>query len=86
MGGLPYQQDRLNAAWRLELAGHFHDSAAGTATPRAYQYIWNDDTIATNQFATVLTSASAAVSSGLDTQTRGTPIVVYNPLSIDRKT
>jgi alpha-mannosidase len=85
MGGLPYQQERLNGAWRLELAGHFHDSAAGTATPRAYEYIWNDDTIATNQFATVLTSASAAVASGLDTQARGTPIVVYNPLNIARE-
>jgi alpha-mannosidase len=85
LGGLKYQQERLNAAWRLELAGHFHDSAAGTATPRAYEFIWNDDTIAGNQFATVLDSASAAVASGLNTQTRGTPFVVYNPLNIGRE-
>jgi len=85
LGGLNYQQDRLNAAWRLELAGHFHDSAAGTATPRAYEFIWNDDSIATNQFAAVLDGASAAVASALNTQTRGTPFVVYNPLSIARQ-
>jgi alpha-mannosidase len=85
MGGLPYQRQRLNDAWTLELAGHFHDSAAGTATPLSYQYIWNDDTIATNQFATVLTSASAAVASGLDSRTKGTPIVVYNALNIPRE-
>jgi len=85
LGGLPYQQSRLNGAWRLELAGHFHDSAAGTATPRSYQYIWNDDTIASNQFSTVLADASTAIASALDTQVRGTPIVVYNPLSIGRE-
>ncbi len=85
LGGLKYQQDRLNAAWRLELAGHFHDSAAGTATPRAYEFIWNDDTIASNQFAAVLDGASAAVASGLNTQAGGTPFVVYNPLNIARE-
>jgi alpha-mannosidase len=85
MGGLPYARQRLNDAWTLELAGHFHDSAAGTATPLSYEYIWNDDTIASNQFATVLTSASAAVASGLDSRSQGMPIVVYNPLSIPRE-
>jgi alpha-mannosidase len=85
LGGLKYQQDRLNAAWRLELAGHFHDSAAGTATPRSYEFIWNDDTIATNQFTAVLDGATAAVASGLNTQAAGTPFVVYNPLNIARE-
>jgi len=28
MGGRPYPQQRLNDAWNLELAGHFHDLAA----------------------------------------------------------
>ena len=54
----------MNDAWTLELAGHFHDLAAGTATPRAYQYSWNDDNIAANQFAGVLTSATEAIASG----------------------
>ena len=58
MGGRPYPQEQLNAAWTLELTGHFHDLAAGTATPRAYQYSWNDDNIAANQFAGVLSSAT----------------------------
>jgi alpha-mannosidase len=85
MGGRPYPQQRLNDAWTLELAGHFHDLAAGTATPRAYQYSWNDDNIAANQFAGVLTSATEAIASDLDTQGKGTPIVVYNPLDIARE-
>jgi alpha-mannosidase len=85
MGGRPYPQQRLNDAWTLELAGHFHDLAAGTATPRAYQYSWNDDNIAANQFAGVLTSATEAIASGMDTQGNGSSIVVYNPLNISRE-
>jgi alpha-mannosidase len=85
MGGRPYPQKRLNSAWILELGGHFHDTAAGTATPRAYTLAWNDDIIAANQFAGVLTSATEAIASGLDTQGNGTPLVVYNPLNIARE-
>ncbi|MEA3005210.1 MAG: alpha-mannosidase, partial [Acidobacteriaceae bacterium] len=85
MGGRPYPQERLNNAWTLELAGHFHDLAAGTATPRAYQYSWNDDNIAANQFAGVLTSATESIASGMDTQGKGTALVVYNPLDIARE-
>ena len=32
MGGRSYPRQRLNDAWMLELAGHFHDTGAGTAT------------------------------------------------------
>jgi alpha-mannosidase len=85
MGARAYPQQRLNDAWTLELAGHFHDLAAGTATPRAYQYSWNDDNIAANQFAGVLTSATEAIASGMDTQGKGAAIVVYNPLNISRE-
>jgi len=85
MGGRPYPLQRLNSAWTLELAGHFHDIGAGTATPRAYQFAWNDDIIAANEFAGVLTSASEAIASELNTQGAGTPIVVYNPLNIARE-
>ena len=85
MGGRAYPQQRINDAWMLELAGHFHDTAAGTATPRAYQFAWNDDVIVSNQFAGVFTDASEAIASGLNTQVSGIPIVVFNPLNIARE-
>jgi alpha-mannosidase len=85
MGGRTYPQQRINDAWMLELAGHFHDTGAGTATPRAYQYAWNDDIIVANQFAGILTDATEAVASGLNTETAGTPIVIFNPLNIERE-
>ncbi len=85
MGGRPYPQKRLNDAWTLVMAGQFHDTGAGTATPRAYEFAQNDDLIASNQFADVLTSATQSIASSLDTQVKGTPVLVYNPLSIARE-
>lgn len=85
MGGRTYPQKRLNDAWMLVLGGQFHDTGAGTATPRAYQFAWNDDVIALNQFAEVLTSATQAISSALDTDGAGIPVVVYNSLNIPRQ-
>jgi alpha-mannosidase len=85
LGGRPYPRERLNNAWTLVMGGQFHDIMAGTATPRAYEFSWNDDVIAMNQFAGVLTSATQAIASALDTQSKGTSIVVYNPLNISRE-
>jgi alpha-mannosidase len=85
MGGRPYPQTRLNDAWMLSLSGHFHDTGAGTATPQAYKYAWNDDLIAANQFVDVFADASKAVVSGLDTRAKGLPVVVFNPLNIARE-
>ena len=80
-----YPLPRLNDAWTLAMGAHFHDLAAGTATPRAYEFAWNDDVIAMNQFADVLKSGTEAVSAGLDTEGDGVPVVVFNPLNIARR-
>jgi alpha-mannosidase len=85
LGARPYPQRRLNDAWTLVMGGHFHDIMAGTASPKAYEFSWNDDIIAMNQFAGVLADSSEAVSAALNTETKGVPVVVYNPLSIARE-
>src|SRR6266851_947230 len=85
LGARTYPLQRLNDAWTLVMGGHFHDIAAGTATPKSYEFAWNDDVIAMNQFAGVLTNATEAVSAALNTETRGVPIVVFNPLNIARE-
>lgn len=81
----PYPLARLNDAWTLVMGGQFHDIAAGTATPKAYEFAWNDDVIAMNQFAGVLKDATEAVAAGLDTNTKGTAVVVFNPLNVERE-
>lgn len=85
LGARPYPLERLNDAWTLVMGGHFHDIAAGTATPRAYEFAWNDDVIAMNQFAGVLTNATQGIASALDTNGKGIPLVVFNPLNISRE-
>ena len=85
LGARPYPLQRLNEAWTLVMGGQFHDLAAGTATPKSYEFAWNDDVIAMNQFAGVLTNATEAVAAALDTATTGTPVVVFNSLNIARE-
>ena len=85
LGGLPYPQERLNNAWTLVMAGQMHDLLPGTATPRAFEFAWNDAVVAMNQFAGVVTSGSSVVAAALDTQTKGTSIVIYNPLNVERE-
>ena len=85
LGSRVYPQQRLNNAWTLVMGGQFHDILPGTATPKAFEFSWNDDVIALNQFASVLTSATEGIAEGLDTQSSGASIVVYNPLNIERE-
>jgi len=85
LGALPYDKDRITDAWLRFLPGQFHDLMAGTALPKAYEYTWNDEILAMNEFAGVLQASVNGVSQGLDTKGAGIPIVVYNPLSIERE-
>jgi alpha-mannosidase len=85
LGGRAYPQARLNRAWRLVMGGQFHDVMAGTATPLSYVYSWNDDVLALNQFAGVVTDATEAIASLMDTQAQGTPVVVFNQLNVPRQ-
>jgi alpha-mannosidase len=85
LGARDYPLERLNGAWTLVMGGQFHDIAAGTATPKSYEFAWNDDVIAMNQFAGVLNSATEGVAASLNTAAKGVPIVVFNPLSIARE-
>ena len=85
LGGRSYPRERLNDAWTLVMAGQFHDLLPGTSTPKAFEFAWNDDVIASNQFAGVLTSATNVIASALNTEAKGAAIVVYNPLNIARE-
>ena len=87
LGAMPYPTDALYRAWDLTLGSQMHDILPGTCLPRAYDFAWNDEVLALNQFAAVATSSTAAVAAGMDTQVvpGGVPIVVFNPLSSERQ-
>lgn len=83
-GGLPYQSDIIRDTWIRVLWHQFHDDLTGTSIPRAYTFTYNDHVLAQLDFSRTLNNAVGAVTRNMDTQTTGTPIVVYNPLSIER--
>lgn len=85
LGGAPYPAQRLYSAWDLVLGSQMHDMLPGTSIPKAYEYCWNDETLALNQFGAVAQDAVGVVTSAMDTRAQGVPLVVYNPLSIARE-
>lgn len=85
LGGRPYPRRRLNDAWALVMGGQFHDIIPGTSIPKAYEYSWNDEVLALNQFGGVLTSAVGSVATALDTRAQGAAVIVTNGLSIPRE-
>jgi alpha-mannosidase len=84
LGGLAYPTARLRDAWTRVLWHQFHDDLTGTCIPQAYQFSWNDELSASNQFAGVLTNSTAVVANLLDTHGTGAPLVVFNPISAAR--
>ncbi|MBC8011127.1 MAG: alpha-mannosidase, partial [Burkholderiales bacterium] len=85
LGAFSYPHDNFYRAWDLVIGSQMHDILPGTSMPPAYEYSWNDEVIALNQFAAITERASAAVLSALDTRAKGVPVAVYNPLSIPRE-
>ena len=85
LGAQTYPKQRITDGWLRFLPGQFHDIMAGTALPESYDYAWNDQIIALNEFADVTTQAVGGVARALDTRVQGVPLVVYNPLSRDRE-
>jgi alpha-mannosidase len=85
LGGRAYPRRRLNGAWTLVMGGQFHDIIPGTSLPKAYEYAWNDEVLALNQFGGALTDAVDAVAQALDTRVQGQAVIVTNGLSVSRE-
>lgn len=85
LGGLAYPREALREAWTRFLWHQFHDDLTGTSIPEAYLYSWNDEALAANRFAAVLDDAVGTVAQALDRELEGIPLVVYNPLGIERE-
>ena len=81
LGAVPYPQYVINDAYRRFIWHQFHDDLTGTSIIEAYPFSWNDLMLAQNQFANTLESAVAGFSSAMDTRVKGTPVVVFNPVS-----
>ena len=78
LGTRSYPTQLMTDTWRRAIWHQFHDDLTGTSIPRAYEFSWNDELLSLKQFSNVLTNSVAAAARQLDTQTSGTPLVVYN--------
>jgi alpha-mannosidase len=85
LGVSPYPREALRDTWTRFLWHQFHDDLTGTSIPEAYQFSWNDELLCQNRFSAMLEHAVEAVASQLDTQVKGIPLMVYNPLSAWRE-
>ncbi len=85
LGRQEYPRELLRDAWIRFLWHQFHDDLTGTSIPEAYEFSWNDELLCQNRFAAALKSAVGNTAAELDTRAQGVPLVVYNPLSIERQ-
>lgn len=88
--GSIYDGARFERAWGLVLGSQMHDILPGTSVPLAYNLSWNDEVVAANQFAAMLTDAVGVVAANMDTRPGpsagdSTSIVVFNPLGRARR-
>lgn len=81
IGAAQYPAEPLNEGWKRMLWHQFHDDLTGTSIPRAYEFSWNDELLTLKQFADELTDAANAVSTRMATDVKGTPLLVFNPLT-----
>ena len=78
--GRPYPRVELTAAWQSLLFNQFHDILAGSSLPEAYvdsrDWFGHSATLA----GRILTAATQAITSRIDTRGIGSGLVVFNPL------
>jgi alpha-mannosidase len=85
LGGAKYPKEKLTDAWIRFLWHQFHDDLTGTGIPAIYPFSWNDELLSLKRFGSALSEAVGAVSRALDRSVRGVPLIVFNPLSIERE-
>ena len=84
LGLRDYPSRQLRDAWVRTLWQQHHDGITGTSILPANEYSYNEYYLANRAFAQELTTSVGAIIQQMDTDTEGTPVVVYNPLSHER--
>ncbi|MGQ9690191.1 MAG: glycoside hydrolase family 38 C-terminal domain-containing protein [Thermoproteota archaeon] len=81
--GMKYPYESLTDAWKSLLFTQFHDALCGTCIPEAYDDIGNIYGEVLGIGNRVLNHAVQALASRINTEGKGTPIIVFNPHSWD---
>ncbi|MDR0995931.1 MAG: discoidin domain-containing protein [Tannerella sp.] len=81
LGGQTYPMQTISDAYRRFIWHQFHDDLTGNCIPRAYEFSWDDELLSQKQFAQVLRNSVGTVARALNTQVKGIPIVINNPVA-----
>ena len=84
LGTRKYPSEQLRDAWVRTIWQQHHDGLPGTSILSANDYSYNESYIANRAFAQELQTSAGAAIQMMDTETEGTPVVVFNPLSHER--
>jgi alpha-mannosidase len=86
LGAVDYPQYQLTEAYRRFMWHQFHDDLPGTCIVDAYTFTWNDQMLSQNQFASIIGSSVAGITTAMDTKSKaGIVTAVYNPVSAANK-
>ncbi|MBR2856344.1 MAG: alpha-mannosidase [Bacteroidales bacterium] len=85
-GGVKYPHYTIDEAWKRIIWHQFHDDLTGTSIPEAYRYSYNDEYLSLNQFDNVVRTGMMSVASAMNTDVKGAPVIVYNPISTVNRT
>ena len=83
--GSRYEQDRLNACWKLVLLNQFHDIIPGSSIDEVYKDSDRDYREVLDTAGAVKSRAFASLSRKADTRGTGAPVVAFNSLAWERK-
>ena len=79
--GMSYDHDTINAAWRILLTHQFHDILPGSSITEVYADADRNYQCIRDMLEPLLTAAQEYLVEKMDTAGKGTPIVVWNPVS-----
>ena len=86
LGDATYPLKEMTDNWQRVIWHQFHDDLTGTCIPRAYEFSWNDELISLNSFSNIMTNSVSTLARHMDTDVKGTPVIIYNNETFEAKT
>ncbi len=84
LSGIPYPTEELWECWRRVLLNQFHDILPGSAIPAVYVDAHRDYDYVEQTGKAIVEKGLTALAAKVETRGKGTPVLVFNPLSWER--
>lgn len=84
-GGADYPAYTIDEGWKRVIWHQFHDDLTGTSIPECYQFSYNDEYLNLSQTSSLIETGVNSMASVMNTDVKGTPVVVFNPVTSSNK-